>query len=355
MPTISIDTFFACSLMVLVVLSAMAITAKITYPWIYAAGDSEVNERYRAIAEHILLSAGDPKNWGEIGEQPTIFGLANHGCEGIIYDLDPDKVSRLNYENIYALTYGQLFESLNMPDVSLRIEILPIFETKVNLTRIMTFTNGAVYEFKVTTIKDGAYVPVWLQYYTIADCFIINSGVKYSTGTTNFNVTIPYSLRGPALLVVLSKSVYNTRIASFNVYPFQHAGSEPKPKGSFMRISPLNSTLYAWAVKSGLSDLNAYALAFNYTMKLTQKTSNGLNMTYNIPKLYESSPIVLVVAGRTLTESFIEWTVYPQVPVCIGIDYADCKNLVNFYAYSYFVTVESCIYQCRVWLGGPVK
>ncbi|MEM2044933.1 MAG: hypothetical protein QXO20_02000 [Candidatus Bathyarchaeia archaeon] len=355
MPTIAIDTFFACSLMVILILSAMVITSKITYSWIYATEESETIRRYRAVAEHIILATGNPIDWGGGREQPTAFGLAKHGQEGT-YNLDMDKVSRLNNENLYALTYGQVFESLNMPGVSLRIEISPIFETKVDLARTVASTNEATYEFKVKTVKDEChYVPAWLQYYIVADGSIINSGVKCSDGVISFNVTIPYNVSGPALLVVLSKSVYDARIVSFNVYSFQHADSEPKPKGSFMRLSPLNFTLYACTTNLELSNLQAYALTFNHAIKLEQRASSALNTSYTIPRLYESSPIVLVVTGRTSTGPFIEWTVYPQIPVCIGVDYTSYTCLTNFYVYSYPVIIGSCVYQCKIWLGETAK
>ncbi|MBC7131079.1 hypothetical protein H5T51_07685, partial [Candidatus Bathyarchaeota archaeon] len=122
--------------------------------------------------------------------------------------------------------------------------------------------------------------------------------------------------------------------------------------GSFVRLSPLNYTLYASATY-GTSILEAYAITFNYFSNLAQNTANGQNMTYPIPRFLEPSPIVLVVTGLNATDFFIEWTVYPQVPVQVGADFTNFQSLSNVYAYRYVVSIGSCIYLCRVWLGGP--
>ena len=55
MPAISVDTFFACSLMVLLVLSAMAGASKLLYPQINSAVDENIAERYREISKYLLL------------------------------------------------------------------------------------------------------------------------------------------------------------------------------------------------------------------------------------------------------------------------------------------------------------
>jgi len=112
MPAISIDTFFACSLMVLLVLSAMAGTSKLLYPQLNNAGNENIAKRYREISRYILLSAGTPSNWGENSQSiPETFGLAEADSDNP-YELDVDKVSRLNTENRFALSYAQMFTTL---------------------------------------------------------------------------------------------------------------------------------------------------------------------------------------------------------------------------------------------------
>lgn len=62
MPAISIDAFFVCSLMVLLVLSAMTATAKLLQPLITSSLEAEAAERYDEIAKYILLNAGKPSD-----------------------------------------------------------------------------------------------------------------------------------------------------------------------------------------------------------------------------------------------------------------------------------------------------
>jgi hypothetical protein len=77
LPAISIDTFFACSLMVLLVLSAMAATAGLLYPPISSSFGTEASKRYEEIAKHILLNVGKPADWGKNSQTvPEELGLA---------------------------------------------------------------------------------------------------------------------------------------------------------------------------------------------------------------------------------------------------------------------------------------
>lgn len=355
MPAISIDTFFACSLIVLLVLSAMATTTKIVTPSINGAFDAEAAKRYREIAEYLLLNCGEPSNWGENGQTvPETFGLAEAGAENP-YALDIDKVSRLNGENLYALSYAQIFTSLKIPDASFRLEIKPIFETYVNLTEVFEELSETTYKFEVSTVKNGIKVPVRLRYYVIAQNFLEASEVYDSYGATVLNVTMPNTVKGTALLVIFAKSSSNTRITSFKVYAFVHNSLEPEPNGTFLTLSPLNYNLTALFKSSETTLSAAYALTFNFSAVLAQNSNTNQSATFSIPKLLDSSPMVLVVTGWNSTQFFTEWTSYPQIPLQTGANLSDASNLSNVFAYSYLVTIGSATYQCTVFVGGPRK
>jgi hypothetical protein len=338
--------------MVLLVLSAMAATAKIIYPSINGTFDVEAAKRFREIAEYMLLNHGEPSNWGQDGQTvPEAFGLAEAAENP--YTLDVDKVSRLNGENLYALSYAQIFTSLKISDISFRLEIKPVFDIHINLTEVFEGLDGTTYEFEVLTEKSGGIVPVKLKYYVIAENFLEASDFCSSYGETSFNVTISNNASGPALLVVLAKSSSNTKIVSFNVYAFAHNSPEPKAKGMFLKLSPLNYSLTASLNSLETTLSTAYALTFNYSSMLTQTANANQSATFSIPKLLDSSPTVLVVTGWNSTEFFAEWTAYPQIPLQIGASLTDSPNLSNVFAYTYLVTIGSAIYQCTVWLGGP--
>ena len=78
MPATSIDTFFACSLLVILVVSAMATMPRVVSPMLDGLANKNDVERLQQLAQYIVLSTGAPTDWGSIPEvSPTDFGLAS--------------------------------------------------------------------------------------------------------------------------------------------------------------------------------------------------------------------------------------------------------------------------------------
>ena len=353
MPAISVDTFFACALMVILVLSAMAASSKILYPHINNDIDTVVAERYREVSKYLLLNDGTPSNWGQNGETiPETFGLAKTGSYNS-YELDIDKVSRLNSENLHAVSYAQLFTALKMSDISFRIEVKPLFDVSINLTTTFEEANTTTYEFEISTKKHGVPIQTELKHYVIAENYLEASTVYVSNGETYVNVTLSKSVNGPALLAIFAKATYNTKIMSFGVYAFTHNSAEQKPRNTFLRLSPLNYTLNASLLHSEINLSKVYALTYNYNATLTQISSNNQSATYTIPHFLDSSATLLIATGWNSTAFFEEWTAYPQIPVQTGADFASSLSLSDVFAYTYVITVASALYECTVWLGGP--
>ena len=355
MPVISIDTFFACSLMVLLTLSAMAASSKLLYPYINNAVDVNSIERFREASKYMLLSEGSPADWGQ--RDSTIlerFGLARAGSDAA-YELDIDKVSRLNDENSYAVPYAQIFEALKMSDVSFRLEVKPLFEVSINLTSTFNAVNETIYQFEISTQRHGAQVPASLKCYAVTSNYFNVGFVGCASGQAYVNVTLPNNIGGPALLAVLAKANSNTNVVSFNAYGFAHNSAQPKQKGTFLKLGPLNYTLTASTKYPNINLSEAYALAFNYNSTLTKTTGNDTLSTYNIPRILDSSPTLLVVTGENSTAFFAEWTAYPQIPVEVGANFANPTTiaLTNVFAYPYIITIGSAFYECTVWIGGP--
>ena len=73
MPAISIDTFFACSLIVSVALLATASLAGTMQDRITAMQDLNKEDYLRNIAEHLVTSYGTPVDWGATGAVPSSF------------------------------------------------------------------------------------------------------------------------------------------------------------------------------------------------------------------------------------------------------------------------------------------
>ena len=352
MPAVSIDTFFACSLMVLLVLSSMAVTARLLHPLIDSSLENEVSKKYREIAKYLLLNPGNPVDWGKNGQIiPEEFGLAKANSES--FKLDIDKVSRLNSSNLYALSYAQIFTALKIPDTSFKLEIKLVFEILITLEAIFEDENETIYEFEVVTEKNGVAVSTNLRFYVIAENFLQTSNLYASDGNLRFNVTLPNNVEGPALLVVFAKSMYVSKIISFGTYAFAHNSQAPTSAGEFLRLSPLNYTLTALLNYPTLNMSTAYALTFNYSLRLEQKASTNQSVTFTVPEFAEASPILLIMTGWNSTQFFIEWTAYPQIPIEIGADFAHSSNVSNVFTYNYLITINSSVYKCVVWLGGP--
>ena len=352
MPTISVDTFFACSLMVLLTLSAMAATSKILYPYMNNMNNANSAEKYGETSKYLLLNDGTPSDWGKNSQAtPEIFGLAKSGADEP-YALDIDKVSRLNSENLYALSYAEIFAVLRIPDTSFRIEIKPVFEVAIDLTATFEAANETTYQFGISTEKHGVLVQAELNCYVIAENYLNSSKGDTANGETSVNVTVPANVNGPALLIVLARSCYDSKIASFNSYAFEHNSTVPI-QTSFLALSPLDYNLtvsYAYpAIEMG----NVYALTFNYNSTLTQTSNDSQSASYTISEYLDDSPTLLVATGWNQTSFFIECTAYPQIPVQVGADFENSVSLSDVFAYTYAVTVNSVIYECTIWMGGP--
>lgn len=349
MPAISIDTFFACSLMVLLVLSAMTATAKILQPLINASSNVDAAQRFDEIAKHMLLYTGKPADWGRNGQIiPEEFGLAEAGASDP-YALDIDKVSRLNGENIYSLSYAQIFTSLKTSDLSFRIEIKPFFEVKITLAAVAGDWDETIYTFDVITEKDGGgRVSTVLKAYVVTETLLQAYTIQNIGGKTSFNITLPKSLKGPFLLVVLAKSAHNNRIVSYAVHSFTRLG-EPATRSAFIRLSPLNYSLTVTLANAEVVLENVYALTFNHVWRLNQTGNN----VFSIPASLDASPTVLVAFGLNATQQFVEWTAYPQVPLQIGVDFASLQGISDVYVHAHPVSISNGIYKCTVFLGGP--
>lgn len=352
MPTASVDTFFACSLMVLLVLSAMATTSKLLYPHINNIVDYAFAERCREVSKYLLLNPGSPSNWGQNGHiTPENFGLAKEGSQ-IPYELDVDKVSRLNSENLYAVKYAEIFTALKLSDLSFRIEIKPIFDVTIELIATFAKANETTYQFTISTTKNGAPIQTELKCYIIAEDYLYTLSFVNFSGEDNINITISNDIEGPAVLVALAKAICDSRIASYGVYAFAHNSINPKPKNTFLNLSPINYTLEASFLYPEINISKTYILSINYNSTLQQISHTNQSATYRFPVFLDPSPTIIVVTGWNVTDFFIEWVAYPLIPLHIGVNFEDLTSLSSVFAYNYIISVNFALYQCTVWIRG---
>jgi len=352
MPASSIDTILACSIMIILVSSAMAITSMTLHPSLNELSHRNDIERYQQLAKYILLNPGTPPNWGSMSEVvPSSFGLASMNSLHP-YQLDIDKVSRLNGENAYSITYFQLFEAFGVSDVALRIEIETLFHVSVSLVSTSIGENETTYNFETLTKKSELPVSAKLSCYVISKGYVdslVSSTSSSGNGSVSF--TIPNSANGTALLVSFAR--IETQIVAFNVYPFSHNSSTPEPNGTFMRLSPLNYTLNVSFSYPNEEVLRAQVFTHGYTFELTQISRDNQTAEYVIPHLLDSSPMIIVITGSNGSSSFAEWVSYPQLPIEMGADLSGLDAASKITSLTYTVTINFALYEFNIKFAGP--
>ncbi len=324
---------------------SMVLTTNLISPHLNALEDVNEEEYLRKIVEHAIVNAGDPQDWGKNQTgAPESFGLAKENS--VIYDLDLDKVSRLNTQSVYSLTYLEMLQSLRLENVALQFAFSQMVEVSIVLDSNVTVTDSTTYGFNISVNQNQAPKATNLQCYLVANNYFdqtTSSTSNNGQGTVDFEV--PNDSNGTALLVVFARSPDDNRLTSQGVYCFGHLSSEPSENNSFLSLSPLNQTLKVDPMVSGVSLESGYGLSYSYETDLTATS----NETYALPNFLGSSPQVLIVTGWNSSDYFIEYATYPQVPLQIGPTFegAEC------FSFSYVVTINQVFYRLNVKGGGP--
>jgi hypothetical protein len=345
LPSISIDTFFACSLMVSVVLISTALCAGTLNANMSGLQDLNEDRYLRAISEYLVSSCGVPADWGSnMTSVPETFGLAKEDSLRP-NELDIDKVSRLNGENIFAIKYLDILAAAQLKDVALGISISQLLNISVSLILNSTSGNLTTYTFKVFVSQDGAPVAASVHYYLVAEGFLSDNYSSTATdGLGNVDVEIPKASNGTASLVVFARALQDPRMTAFDVYSFGHLSAGPPPNNTFLKLSPLDYTLFLGPNYSGLVLENCYAFSYGYESNLTSNS----NTTYAIPTIVDNGPTVLVVSGLNDSTFFIESTTYPEIPLETGSTFQNSEC----HAFSYIVTIKETLYKLTIRFGG---
>jgi hypothetical protein len=90
-----------------------------------------------------------------------------------------------------------------------------------------------------------------------------------------------------------------------------------------------------------------HAFSYGYQSNLTSITAT----TYAIPPFVDKSPTVLVISGLNGTVSFIEWVLYPDIPLDFGSNFENSEENV----FVYIVTVKETLYKLTLTFGDVIK
>lgn len=340
MPTASIDFTLATFTMIFLVMGTISGINMVAEPYIEPGAHDQ--ERYSQLGRYILLSQGNPADWGSGG---ILTGLG-FSSGGGAYKLDIDKVTRLNPSNAYAINYSSLWQALGVDDVSFSIEVDTLFDLALNLTSSQGQGNTTVYTFSALTASSGYPVQAQLSYYVVLRNFTYSAtGSTNGMGLGSIQFTLPDSQNGTALLVGMAKM--SGSIVSYDVLPFAHNSGEPKASGTYAILNPLNHVLNV-DLHKGATAWNAAVFTKNYAFNLT---SNGAN--YTIPHLLDASPMIIVLTGANSSDCWAEWVAYPQVPLEIGANMSDDYTVSDVVTVTYVVGIEGASYRLTFKFRSP--
>ena len=344
MPTTSIDTFFACSLLVSVVIIATAFLAGTMQTQINSMQTLNKPDFLRALSDRIVSGCGSLENWGSSGGVPLSFGLSEVNCQGL-NEIDADKICRLNSQNDFALSYTDALKASSLSNVAFGVSISQMLQIEVTFSGSSISEDFTSYSFQISVNQGSAPVMADLHCYVLTSDFENNvTSSTDSSGNGYVSAEIPNSASGPGMLVVFARASFDDRVTAYTVFPFATATSSPEPNLTFLDLSPLNYELNVTAKNPSTFLTGAYAFSFSYQSNLT---SNSEESTYLIPQLVDSSPIVLVVSGVCELANFNEWVAYPQVPMNFGADLSNSESNVFVYP----VTINGCLYELTMRFG----
>jgi hypothetical protein len=342
MSTASIDFTLAAIAMIVVALGAIFGVSMVVAP--YLEGEAHSVERYQQIGRYIILSRGEPTSWGT-GGTPKELGLAA-GSDS--YELDIDKVTRLNPDHSQALNYSTLWQTLGVDDVSFRISVEPLFNLTLTMTSSQVQGNNTVYNFSASTTTDGYPLPCQISYYVA----VVNSTYSLSGSTTldgsgTVQFTLPNAWNSTAILIGIARS--ENSITSFDVLPFAHNVSQPSQRGAYASLNPLDHNLDV-SLTGGASALNAAVFSYAFSFNLSDSGSD-----YILPRLLDVGPMVVTLTGVNGTDRWAEWVAYPQVPFEIGADMEDDYVVSDVRIVEYLVEIEGSLYRYGMKFRSPAE
>lgn len=348
MPSASIDTFFACTIIVAIALIATAFVTTTMQTSINGTQDINKDSYLQAIADHIVTSPGAPINWGESSGIPKDFGLASASSTNH-YELDIDKITRLNSLNNYSLSYFDMANAAQLNNIELGITVSQIMTLNIEQTSSITVGGSVFYTFTVLTSIDSEPTSATLSCYLKANNYLTTVTNNTSgIGVSSLTVQIPTESTDNAMLIVFARASFDNRVTSYAIYNFDNSTQESAPSNEVVTLTPNNFMLSYTTNSTDLTIQNGHVFSYAYQQNLTRL--QGTNQ-YIIPNLIDTSPLVIVVTGNSNGTYFQEWTSYPQVPLTAGSSFEDSEQNVL----SYTVTINGVLYKMDVCFGDVIS
>ena len=342
MPASSFDTFFACTILVAAALVGTAFLGSTMQARIDGTQDINKGSYLKAIADHIITNPGSPIDWGISSTNPLDFGLAASESTAP-YDLDVDKITRLSNLSNQSLSTFDLATSAKLNNIAFGISVSQIMTLAIEQTSNYTSGNEIFVNFTVSTVIDSKPASANLHCYVIAGGYVdtVNGSSSSSSGVSFIAVPVHGSSVDNALLLIFARASFDDRITSYGVYNF--ADSMQETASSQRLPSPKDYTLN---LPANISETLQNGYAFSYSAEQLLVYTHGVSQC-RLPRLVDSSPLIIVMCGSDDGIPFEEWTAYPQVPLKTGVNFSDQEQNV----FSYIVTINGVLYRLDLSLG----
>jgi hypothetical protein len=344
LPTTSIDTFFACTIIIAAVLISTAFLASSLQTTISGSRDINKESYLKAVADHIVTNPGTPINWEDNESVPTDFGLAASGST-IPYELGMDKITILNPLNSYSLSYAEIAAAAKLNNIALGIRVSQVMSINIQQSFNNTMGNEMSFSFAVLTSIDSEPARASLHCYIIGNSYltdISNDTSEIGVGQIAFH--IPSGITENAKLIVFARASCDDRITSYAIYNFANSKQQPAPSDDVLTLSPLNYALNLTTNESGVTVQGGYFFSFGYEQNLTY--TQGLAQR-PIPRIIDKSPFVIFIYGQSNNTFFQDWTAYPEIPLKAGSSFVGSEQNV----FSYVVTIKDTLYKLDISLG----
>lgn len=344
MPSTSIDTFFACTIIVAIALISTAFLTSTMQTSINSTQNINKDSYLQAIADHIIANPGDPVDWGIRSSVPLDFGLAASSST-IPYQLDTDKITRLNNLNNYSLSYFDMENAAKLNKIALGITVSQVMSINIEQSSNYTVGNTVSFTFAILTSINSEPTNANLNCYVISNNFQSNiTGSTSGVGVGYVTTQIPKDSTNQATLIVFARASFDDRITSYGIYNFQNSTQESTPNNDVLSLTPINYTLTYATNSTHITIQNSYT--FSYSYKQIQTPLQNATQ-FSIPKLIDKSPNILLICGYNNGAYFQEWTSYPQVPLASGSSFQNSERNV----FSYMVTIDCVLYKVDLSFG----
>jgi hypothetical protein len=306
-----------------------------------------INEQsyLQAIADHIVTSPGTPSNWGASSNVPADFGLAASSST-IPYELDVDKVTRLNSLNNYSISYFDMETTSKLNNIALGIAVSQIMDVSIEQSSISTRSGYTSFNLSISTSIDSEPVSASLNCYVVANNHLNNITSSTSDiGLGNITVQIPSAATDNAMAIVFARASFDDRITSYAIYNLANSTQETVSSSDFLTLSPIDYKLSFSTNSSELTIQNGYVFSYLHHQNLAY-TQGATECA--IPQIVDKSPLIIVVCGVNNGTYFQEWVSYPQVPFNAGSDFSGSQQNV----FSYTVSINGVLYKLDISFGG---